>query len=149
MRGTATPPSALLSPLNLLTPLDDPAPIMTQRTYIQEKPRPSGWRPRAVSGGRPPHVHARSGPFCRCEEHEEERDAASDPIAYKRRRNTLAARRTRQRKVDYLQALEEKVKALSAEVTTWRERALLAQELLRGRGIDFNFDDKELAGHIK
>jgi hypothetical protein len=63
-------------------------------------------------------------------------------IASKRRRNTLAARKTRQRKADHLRALEERVQVLQAESTMWRERALMARELLRGTGLDFSFDEQ-------
>ncbi|KAF7370492.1 Imprinted and ancient [Mycena sanguinolenta] len=149
--GSATP-AGLLSPLALLTPLgDETTTIMTEkqqqqrRGYIQQKPCMHDF------SGRPAIPRARSAPSSHVKhEEEQEWDAALDPIAYKRRRNTLAARRTRQRKAAYLQALEEQVEVLTAEVTTWRERAMMAQELLRGRGIDFSFDDidKELA-HIK
>ncbi|KAJ6585590.1 hypothetical protein B0H19DRAFT_852448, partial [Mycena capillaripes] len=56
-------------------------------------------------------------------------------IEYKRRQNTIAARKSRKRKLEHQQALEDEVQVLKGEVTMWRERALMAQELLRGNGV--------------
>ncbi|KAF8216656.1 hypothetical protein K438DRAFT_2007476 [Mycena galopus ATCC 62051] len=144
--------SQTVSPPATLLPLLDAAPIVTQQqqppprhSYSPPAPGASAWRPRAAFRVKP-NAHGHAGASGR-EYEEEENTANLDPIASKRRRNTLAARKTRQRKADYLQALEEQVEMLSTEATMWRERALLAQKLLRGRGIDFNFDDEEqLAG---
>ncbi|KAJ7869003.1 hypothetical protein B0H13DRAFT_1053898 [Mycena leptocephala] len=64
----------------------------------------------------------------------------AEVIEYKRRQNTLAARKSRKRKLEHQQALEEEVQTLKGQVTMWRERALMAQELLRGAGVNFSFD---------
>ncbi|KAJ7069224.1 hypothetical protein C8F01DRAFT_1111937 [Mycena amicta] len=61
-------------------------------------------------------------------------------IEAKRRQNTLAARKSRKRKLEHTQMLEGMVEELKSEVTTWRERALMAQEMLRGRGIELAMD---------
>ncbi|KAF7319519.1 Imprinted and ancient [Mycena chlorophos] len=63
-----------------------------------------------------------------------------EQIEYKRRQNTLAARKSRKRKLEHQQELEDKVDNLKREVTMWRERALMAQEMLRGAGIKFNVE---------
>ncbi|KAJ7795590.1 hypothetical protein B0H14DRAFT_2532278 [Mycena olivaceomarginata] len=63
-------------------------------------------------------------------------------IEYKRRQNTLAARKSRKRKLEHQQALEDEVQQLSKQVTMWRERAMMAQELLRNSGVDLPFEDE-------
>ncbi|KAK7025174.1 hypothetical protein R3P38DRAFT_1062821 [Favolaschia claudopus] len=76
--------------------------------------------------------------------------AHMDAAARRRRKNTLAARKTRQRKAEYILSLEETVRVLEGEVTVWRERALVARELLRARGFDFDFGSEseyDLGGH--
>ncbi|KAJ6507999.1 hypothetical protein C8R47DRAFT_65344 [Mycena vitilis] len=67
----------------------------------------------------------------------------AETIEYKRRQNTLAARKSRKRKLEHQQALEDEVADLKAQLTTWRERALMAQELLRTSGVNFSFDGQE------
>ncbi|KAJ6487233.1 hypothetical protein C8R47DRAFT_979346 [Mycena vitilis] len=67
----------------------------------------------------------------------------AETIEYKRRQNTLAARKSRKRKLEHQQALEDQVESLRSQVTTWRERALMAQELLRGSGVNFSFDGQQ------
>ncbi|KAJ6453104.1 hypothetical protein C8R45DRAFT_1039623 [Mycena sanguinolenta] len=64
-------------------------------------------------------------------------------IEYKRRQNTLAARKSRKRKLEHQQALETEVAGLKQQVTMWRERAVMAQELLRGSGVHLPFDEIE------
>ncbi|KAF7348107.1 Imprinted and ancient [Mycena sanguinolenta] len=64
-------------------------------------------------------------------------------IEYKRRQNTLAARKSRKRKLEHQQQLENEVAELKQQVTMWRERAVMAQELLRGSGVNLPFDDIE------
>ncbi|KAJ7056980.1 hypothetical protein C8F01DRAFT_1086654 [Mycena amicta] len=63
-----------------------------------------------------------------------------EQIEYKRRQNTLAARKSRKRKLEHQQGLEGQLDDLKRDVTMWRERALMAQEMLRSAGIKFNFD---------
>jgi hypothetical protein len=62
-------------------------------------------------------------------------------IEYKRRQNTIAARKSRKRKLEHQQALEDEVEGLKQQVTMWRERAVMAQELLKGSGVHLAFDD--------
>ncbi|KAF8215212.1 hypothetical protein K438DRAFT_1470004, partial [Mycena galopus ATCC 62051] len=56
-------------------------------------------------------------------------------IEYKRRQNTIAARKSRKRKLEHQHALEDEVEGLKQQVTMWRERAVMAQELLKGSGV--------------
>ncbi|KAF7298676.1 hypothetical protein MIND_00814800 [Mycena indigotica] len=58
-----------------------------------------------------------------------------EKIEYKRRQNTLAARRSRKRKVMHQQALEDAVERLTREKEVWRTRALMLSNLLRSHGI--------------
>ncbi|KAF5391210.1 hypothetical protein D9757_003077 [Collybiopsis confluens] len=58
-----------------------------------------------------------------------------EKIDYKRRQNTLAARRSRKRKLLYTQQLEVTVEHLSAEVEMWRTRALTLRQLLRSHNL--------------
>ncbi|KAJ7163091.1 hypothetical protein C8R46DRAFT_1102407 [Mycena filopes] len=67
----------------------------------------------------------------------------AETIEHKRRQNTLAARKSRKRKLEHQQMLEEQVSTLQGEVTVWRERALMAQEMLRGAGVNFSFDNAQ------
>jgi hypothetical protein len=48
----------------------------------------------------------------------------NDPVAVKRARNTLAARKSRARKAQRLEELEERIKQLTAERDHWRSLAL-------------------------
>jgi hypothetical protein len=64
----------------------------------------------------------------------------AEVIEYKRRQNTLAARKSRKRKLEHQQRLEGEVQDLKGELTMWRERALMAQELLKSAGVPFSFD---------
>jgi hypothetical protein len=48
----------------------------------------------------------------------------SDTVAMKRARNTLAARKSRERKAQRLDELEEKIEKLTADRDFWKERAL-------------------------
>ncbi|KAF8206512.1 hypothetical protein K438DRAFT_1817337 [Mycena galopus ATCC 62051] len=62
-------------------------------------------------------------------------------IEYKRRQNTIAARKSRKRKLEHQQALEDEADGLKQQVTMWRERAVMAQELLKKSGVHLAFDD--------
>lgn len=57
-------------------------------------------------------------------------------IEWKRRQNTLAARKSRRRKLEYQQNLEDMVKRLTYESNLWKTRALTLQQMLRGCGVD-------------
>jgi len=58
-----------------------------------------------------------------------------EKIEYKRRQNTLAARRSRKRKLMHQQQLEEAVERLTREKEIWKTRALTLSNLLRSHGI--------------
>ncbi|KAJ6558080.1 hypothetical protein B0H19DRAFT_1149838 [Mycena capillaripes] len=65
-----------------------------------------------------------------------------EQIEYKRRQNTLAARKSRKRKLEHQQALEDEVHMLKDEAERWKTRALMAQDMLRANGIAFTpFED--------
>jgi len=73
-------------------------------------------------------------------EGEEDADAA-DPtvseegaIRAKRLQNTLAARRSRKRKLEYQRELEDAIDAERKEKEAWRARALILEALLRDKG---------------
>lgn len=61
-----------------------------------------------------------------------------EQIEWKRRQNTLAARKSRKRKLVHQQELENKVAALTQEKEMWRQRALMLQHLLQSHGVPFN-----------
>jgi len=57
-----------------------------------------------------------------------------DAINAKRLQNTLAARRSRKRKLEYQRELEDAVEAERKEKERWRARALILEALLRDKG---------------
>jgi hypothetical protein len=57
-----------------------------------------------------------------------------DAIKAKRLQNTLAARRSRKRKLEYQRELEEAIEAERKEKEAWRARALILEALLRDKG---------------
>ncbi|KAK0504406.1 hypothetical protein EDD18DRAFT_1133503 [Armillaria luteobubalina] len=58
-------------------------------------------------------------------------------IEYKRRQNTLAARKSRKRKLEHQQQLEDRVETLTLEVEQWRTKAEIYQSILRSHNISF------------
>ena len=81
------------------------------------------------------------------EEEEDELDAdeplapdmtESEQIEWKRRKNVLAARRSRKRKLEYQRELEESVEKLTLEKDQWQARALTLRQILQSHGIPFN-----------
>ncbi|KAF4590740.1 hypothetical protein EYR40_009337 [Pleurotus pulmonarius] len=65
-----------------------------------------------------------------------------EQIEWKRRQNTLAARKSRKRKLEHQQQLEDQVQALSSEREKWKTRALMLQNMLHSHGIPFaQFED--------
>ncbi|KAJ7095977.1 hypothetical protein B0H15DRAFT_774444 [Mycena belliarum] len=64
----------------------------------------------------------------------------AERIEHKRRQNTIAARRSRKRKLAHKLDLEGTVADLQADVARWRERALMAQDMLRVQGVTFSFE---------
>jgi hypothetical protein len=64
-----------------------------------------------------------------------------EKIQYRRRQNTLAARRSRKRRQLQFQKLEDEVVRLTREKDIWRERALMMERLLSTHGLPCpNFD---------
>ncbi|KAF8186926.1 hypothetical protein K438DRAFT_1835293, partial [Mycena galopus ATCC 62051] len=61
----------------------------------------------------------------------------AETIEYKRRQNTLAARKSRKRKLEHQRELEEQVETLQGEVELWKGRALTMQNALIGNGVPF------------
>ena len=57
-----------------------------------------------------------------------------DAIKTKRLQNTLAARRSRKRKLEYQRELEEAIEAERMDKEMWREHALILEALLRDKG---------------
>jgi hypothetical protein len=58
-------------------------------------------------------------------------------IEYKRRQNTLAARKSRKRKLEHQQQLEDQVETLTLEVEQWRTKAEIYQSILQSHNISF------------
>ncbi|KAH9065313.1 hypothetical protein EDB87DRAFT_1555901 [Lactarius vividus] len=57
-----------------------------------------------------------------------------DAIKAKRLQNTLAARRSRKRKLEYQRELEDAIEAERKDKESWRARALILEALLRDKG---------------
>lgn len=66
-----------------------------------------------------------------------------EKIEYKRRLSTIAARKSRRRKLEYKLMLETRVDELEKESEKWRTRCRVLQEVLRSHSVDFRFDDAE------
>lgn len=65
-----------------------------------------------------------------------------EQIEYKRRQNTIAARRSRARKLAHQQEMEMKIEKLTQDKDVWKERAIMCQQMLLGHGIPApTFDD--------
>lgn len=56
-------------------------------------------------------------------------------VKQRRLRNMLAARRSRQRKAVYIQALEEEAEVRRAEVETWQRRVRLYEAVIQQYGL--------------
>ncbi|KAG8896656.1 hypothetical protein FRB99_008769 [Tulasnella sp. 403] len=74
---------------------------------------------------------------------ENESSSLLSAIEAKRRQNTLAARRSRQRKLDYVRNLEELVAALTRERDSWKTRAESAEKVLGYRPGEDEMDDDD------
>ncbi|KAG6376858.1 hypothetical protein JVT61DRAFT_884 [Boletus reticuloceps] len=59
-----------------------------------------------------------------------------EQIEVKRRQNTVAARRSRKRKLEYQRELEQSLEEYKRESEVWKQRALTCQALLRSHHID-------------
>jgi Basic region leucine zipper len=60
----------------------------------------------------------------------------SEQIEWMRRRNTIAARKSRKRKLQYRLELEAAVERMTSEKETWKVRAIAQQEMLRQHGVE-------------
>ncbi|KAG6827262.1 hypothetical protein H0H92_012573 [Tricholoma furcatifolium] len=60
-----------------------------------------------------------------------------EQIEYKRRQNTVAARRSRKRKLEHQQFLESEVERLTRERDEWKTRADVCVAVLQSKGIPF------------
>lgn len=110
-----------------LVPFDAP---IQPRKYVT----PSATSRKAVPAGFA-KKRARSQAF------DEEEDIDLDPadldaIEAKRRQNTLAARRSRKRKLEYQRELEASVDRLSDEKEQWKRRAEALEAVLRSHGLE-------------
>ncbi|KAJ7622057.1 ectomycorrhiza-regulated protein [Roridomyces roridus] len=123
---------------NNMVPISD-APTQP-RTYATPSLTSKKEIPAFFSGQRrrSPHYHSQLSD-------EEEDELTEEPLApnatdqekieYKRRQNTLAARRSRKRKMMHQEKLEEAVERLSREKEIWKTRALTLSNLLRSHGL--------------
>jgi hypothetical protein len=57
-------------------------------------------------------------------------------IETKRRQNTIAARKSRKKRLEYLRELEESVEILTKERDEWRSRALISETMLKHHGLE-------------
>ncbi|TFK90552.1 hypothetical protein K466DRAFT_644400 [Polyporus arcularius HHB13444] len=113
-----------------LVPMDAP---IQQRKYVtpsatSRKEVPTAWLKKK---------RARSQAFGEEDELEEDINLAPgdmDAIEAKRRQNTLAARRSRKRKLEYQRELEMAVEREKDEKEMWRQRAMLFKALLESHG---------------
>ncbi|KAJ7490702.1 hypothetical protein FB451DRAFT_624484 [Mycena latifolia] len=119
-----------------LIPLDAPT---QKRTYATPSATSRKAVPAAIAKKR---AHSAAFPDADDEELEALSPTASEAeiIEHKRRQNTLAARKSRKRKLEHQRGLEDAVVGLRGEVARWRERALMAQEMLRAQGVAFSFE---------
>lgn len=60
-----------------------------------------------------------------------------EQIEAKRRQNTIAARRSRKRKLEYQRELEESVEQYKRESEMWKSRAMTYQALLRSHNVEY------------
>ncbi|EIW74645.1 hypothetical protein CONPUDRAFT_85789 [Coniophora puteana RWD-64-598 SS2] len=86
---------------------------------------------------------ARSTAFADEEDQLDEEDVSMKPtmteqeqIEAKRRQNTIAARRSRRRKLEYQRELEDNVEHYKRDSEQWKSRALMYQALLRSHNIE-------------
>jgi len=128
-RVTATGTRKNLNPEKLI-PLDAPT---QPRRYIT---------PSATSRKEVPAVFLKKRPRVEMGDEEDElleplpaNATEREQIEYKRRQNTLAARKSRKRKLIHQQELEDKVAHLNEEVTRWQTRCDVLGQMLQSHGI--------------
>ncbi|KAF5374231.1 hypothetical protein D9758_004682 [Tetrapyrgos nigripes] len=66
-----------------------------------------------------------------------------EQIEWKRCQNTLAARKSRKRRLEHRQMLENKVDNLMVQVERWKTKAQTLEQILRSHGVPFSFDEDE------
>lgn len=59
----------------------------------------------------------------------------AEQIEFKRRQNTLAARKSRKRKLAYQQGLESHIEDLQAQLSHWKARAEVCEEFMKEKGL--------------
>ncbi|KAG7095221.1 hypothetical protein E1B28_005996 [Marasmius oreades] len=64
-----------------------------------------------------------------------------EQIEYKRRQNTLAARKSRKRKLEYQQGIEDENEQLKNQVEAWKTRCEVLSGMLKGAGIHVDLQD--------
>jgi hypothetical protein len=69
-----------------------------------------------------------------------------EQIEWKRRQNTIAARKSRKRKLEHLQYLEGEVERLKRDRDVWRVRAVTLRGVLRGQGQTAGMEEWEVDG---
>ncbi|KAJ3720806.1 hypothetical protein DFJ43DRAFT_1204682 [Lentinula guzmanii] len=131
-----------ITPDNLL-PLDAPT---QSRRYVT----PSSTSRKDVS---PAKKRSRSEAFEGDDEVHEDEIAPSKPpgpdatemekLEYKRRMSTIAARKSRRRKLEHKLMLEATVEELERDKEKWKMRCKVLQEVLKSHAVDFRFEDDE------
>jgi len=129
----APPPSRLSSNLptgtrknltpNALIPLDAP---VQPRNYLT---------PSATSRKEPPRKRSRTEALGDADDEANEEVGELDSIAAKRLQNTLAARRSRKRKLEHQLDLEINLEHEKQQKEQWRSRAMTLEALLLSHGI--------------
>jgi hypothetical protein len=126
-----------------LVPLD--APTQTRR-YIA----PSSTSPKELADSS--KKRSRSVAFGDGEDQEEDLPPMQPPgpnatelekLEWKRRLSTIAARKSRRRKLEHKLMLEARVDELEKDREKWRTRCKVLQEVLRSHSVDFRFEDDD------
>lgn len=66
-----------------------------------------------------------------------------EKIEYKRRMSTIAARKSRRRKLEHKLMLESRVDELEKDAEKWKTRCKVLQEILRSHSVDFRFEEDD------
>ncbi|KAK7462255.1 hypothetical protein VKT23_007857 [Stygiomarasmius scandens] len=136
-RSQATGTRKNITPSNLV-PIDAPT---QSRHYVT---------PSATSRKELPAVFARKRARKEAFGDEEDELAGEAPgpdasereqIEWKRRQNTLAARKSRKRKLEHQQFLENRLDELNVEVEKWKTRSQTLEQILRSHGLPFSFEE--------
>lgn len=130
-KSTVTGTRKNITPATLV-PID--APIQS-RKYVtpsatSRKELPATWRRKRLRTSGPDEVDELA------EESLVPTATEQEQIEAKRRQNTIAARRSRKRKLEYQRELEESTEQYKRESELWKQRALTCQALLRSHHIE-------------